>query len=62
MQLEWIDWVIVVVSIAVCFVPALFFGTPIDCWTAVKWPSSTFEPGCFCASLRSPGFRPASAR
>jgi Na+/proline symporter len=26
MQLEWIDWVIVVVSIAVCFVPALFFA------------------------------------
>src|SRR5262249_16088791 len=41
--------------------PALFFGTPIDCCTAVKWPSSTFEPGSFCASASSPGFRPASA-
>src|SRR5512147_137439 len=26
MQLQWIDWVIVAVSIAICFIPALFFG------------------------------------
>jgi solute:Na+ symporter, SSS family len=26
MHLEWIDWVIVVISLVVCFVPALFFG------------------------------------
>src|SRR5512147_1347183 len=26
MQLQWIDWVIVAVSIAVCFIPALFFA------------------------------------
>src|SRR5262245_44918354 len=40
---------------------AFFFGTPIDCCTAVKCPSSTREPGIFCASARRPGLRPASA-
>ncbi len=26
MRLQWIDWVIVALSLAICFVPALFFG------------------------------------
>lgn len=26
MQLQWIDWIIVVASLLVCFIPALFFG------------------------------------
>lgn len=26
MQLQWIDWVVIVVALAICFVPSLFFG------------------------------------
>lgn len=26
MQLQWIDWVVIIVALAVCFIPSLFFG------------------------------------
>ncbi len=44
MHLQWLDWVIVAISLAICFVPALFFGKRASKGTAEFFASGRSVP------------------